>query len=91
MIYYMNKETVAFRILVGRTSTKSRTTALDFGKEDVKLFMDLLGRILCDMALERRGIQENENITPVFKKGKQEAPGSYRPVSVTSVPGEKTE
>ncbi|KFQ46552.1 LINE-1 reverse transcriptase, partial [Nestor notabilis] len=27
------------------------------------------------------------NVTPIFKKGKVEDPGSYRPVSLTSVPG----
>ncbi|KFV68941.1 RNA-directed DNA polymerase from mobile element jockey, partial [Dryobates pubescens] len=31
------------------------------------------------------------NVIPVFKKGKEEDPGHYRPVSLTSIPGKMME
>ena len=43
----------------------------------------LTGDVLVDWKLA--------NVTPIFKKGRKDDPGSYRPISFTSVPGNHQE
>lgn len=57
IIGYSYHETVNLRIPSRWSRAKSRTTAMDFRREDFNLFRDLLGRIPWDMILERRKVQ----------------------------------
>ena len=43
----------------------------------------LTGDVLADWRLA--------NVTPIFKKGQKDDPGSYRPISLTSMPGKVME
>jgi len=61
-IGYSYHEIVNFRIPGGGSRAKSRATAMDFRKGDIKLFRDLLGRIPWDLILERRKIQVSQLI-----------------------------
>lgn len=70
MAIAFNYEMGEFRMKRGGSTTK---VALDFWIADFNLLRDLLGRILWDMALERRGVQEGWVILKItsseLKKG----------------------
>lgn len=57
-----DNEVVEFRILREENKANRRITALGFRRADSGQFMDLLGGILWDTVLERRGLQEDELI-----------------------------
>ncbi|KFR07372.1 hypothetical protein N306_14940, partial [Opisthocomus hoazin] len=45
---------------------------------------------ICEKSWQSGGVPadwKEGNIAPIFRKGRKEDPGSYRPVSLTSVPG----
>lgn len=71
-------EMVEFRILSGGSMSKSSITTLDFRRGDFNVFTYLLGRILWDTGLERRGIQESLSI---FKDHLVQAQESSIPTS----------
>ncbi|GAB0181325.1 hypothetical protein GRJ2_000597800 [Grus japonensis] len=52
-------ETVEFKILRAVRRAHSKLTTLDFRRADFALFRDLLGRVPCDKALQRRGAQDS--------------------------------
>lgn len=52
-------EMVEFRILRKENMANSRISVLDFRRVDFGLFKDLLGRIICNVTLKRKGDKEN--------------------------------
>lgn len=65
-------EIMELKALRGGNRAKSMTRALDFRRLKCSLFRDLLGRILWNMAPERRGVQERW----VLRKGQSQRVGN---------------
>jgi len=55
-----DEEVVEFRILCGRNRILNRITALDFSRDNLGLFNQLLGEILWDRVLEGKGAQDGK-------------------------------
>ena len=57
--HLIRKKRFFLKNLFPEEQAKSRLPTLDFGRANFALYMHLLGRILCKMVLERRGVQKS--------------------------------
>ena len=93
----VNKQTVADKQIVKEyhtTLNKFKSPGVDeLHLRVLKELAEELSELLSIIFLKSWGTSEvsedwrRANIVPIFKKGKKEEPGHYRPVNLTSIPG----
>lgn len=73
-----NPKATQFKFSVGRRKSTIKTSPLDMRRADFKLLRENPVKILLK-------VQESISVVLIFKQGKRDGPGNYRPISFIAV------